>query len=174
MAGIRIQYHTTPYAEFMLGSHDGKLCLLDYRYRRTRDRVDARLQRILRAEYLEKDSNVLRLARVQIDEYLAGRRLQFDLPFVMAGSAFQRRVWEALMKIPYGKTLTYQALAGRIGNVKAVRAVANANGANAMSLMIPCHRIIGSNGRLTGYAGRLETKQALLDLERRTVNDAHI
>ena len=101
----------------------------------------------------------------QLDEYFKGERQAFDLPLVMAGSDFQQRVWQELLKIPYGGTISYGELAKRIGQAQAVRAVANANGANALSIFIPCHRVIGSNRSLTGYAGGLAAKQYLLAWE---------
>ena len=98
----------------------------------------------------------------QLDEYFAGTRQQFDVALVPKGSAFRQKVWQALIKIPYGVTISYSELAKQINNEKAVRAVGSANGANPLALIIPCHRVIGSNGRLTGYAGGLELKQKLL------------
>lgn len=104
-------------------------------------------------------------ARVQLDEYLNGDRISFDIPVLMVGTDFQKRVWEALMKIPYGKTASYLYIAKFINKEKAVRAVAGANGANSISLIIPCHRIIGSKGELVGYGGGVPVKKRLLKLE---------
>ena len=162
---INIQYYKTPYAEFILGSYEGKLCMLDYRYRKKRDCVDSRLKKALHAEYVEKDSPTLMQTRKELDEYLRGERKVFTVPLLMLGSEFQKSVWTALLGIPYGKTASYLELSKHIGNEKAVRAVANANGANAISIIIPCHRIIGTNGKLTGYAGGLPLKKKLLKLE---------
>ena len=103
----------------------------------------------------------------QLEQYFAGRRRKFDLRLAPQGTAFQRKVWKELLKIPYGKTLSYGSLAGRIGDPRAARAVGTANGRNPISIIIPCHRVIGSTGRLTGYAGGLKVKEALLRLERR-------
>ena len=108
-------------------------------------------------------------AKQQLDAYFSGERKVFDIPLLMVGTDFQKSVWHALLEIPYGETASYLEQAKHIGRGKAVRAVASANGANAISIFIPCHRIIGSNGTLTGYAGGLETKQKLLELERRIV-----
>ena len=94
-------------------------------------------------------------------------RRDFDIPLLLAGSDFQKRVWQQLPRIPYGQTASYGELAAAIGSPRSVRAVANANGANAISIILPCHRIIGSDGRLTGYGGGLRAKQYLLDLEHR-------
>ncbi|VVO41413.1 methylated-DNA--[protein]-cysteine S-methyltransferase [Pseudomonas fluorescens] len=101
----------------------------------------------------------------QLDEYFEGKRERFDVRLAPQGTAFQQRVWQALQEIPFGHTWSYAGLAEHIGNPKAVRAVGTANGANPISIIIPCHRVIGSNGTLTGYGGGLERKQALLQLE---------
>jgi len=119
----------------------------------------------LKAEYVEQGSEVIEKTIVQMQEYFSGERKVFDIPLLMVGTDFQRSVWDGLMKIPYGTTASYLELAKNIGNEKAVRAVASANGANSISIMIPCHRIIGSNGDLVGYAGGLPAKKKLLELE---------
>jgi methylated-DNA-[protein]-cysteine S-methyltransferase len=103
----------------------------------------------------------------QLDAYFAGALRQFDLPLAPAGTAFQRQVWRALCDIPYGETVSYGELARRIERPAAVRAVGAANGQNPISIVIPCHRVIGSDGRLVGYGGGLPAKSALLTLERR-------
>jgi methylated-DNA-[protein]-cysteine S-methyltransferase len=103
----------------------------------------------------------------QLEAYFAGTLRQFDLPLAPEGTPFQQRVWRALLDIPYGETESYGALARRIGRPAAVRAVGAANGQNPLAIVIPCHRVIGSNGRLVGYGGGLAMKAALLDLERR-------
>ncbi|MDA9946643.1 methylated-DNA--[protein]-cysteine S-methyltransferase, partial [Candidatus Marinimicrobia bacterium] len=103
--------------------------------------------------------------RKQITEYLRAERKTFDLPILSVGSDFQKQVWEALLKINYGETASYLDIAKYIGNEKAVRAVASANGANAIAVIIPCHRIIGSDGELVGYGGGLPIKKRLLNLE---------
>ncbi len=108
---------------------------------------------------------MLAAARQQIDEYFAGIRQVFSLPIGFSGSEFQNKVWETLQSIPYGNTLSYASLAQKVGRPAAVRAVANAVGANPISILVPCHRIIGSNGSLTGYAGGLSAKRLLLQLE---------
>ena len=102
----------------------------------------------------------------QLDEYFAGSRRQFDVPLDPVGTAFQTDVWSALRKIPYGKTLTYAAQAATIGRPNAARAVGAANGKNPLSIVIPCHRVIGSNGKLTGFAGGIDTKRFLLNHEK--------
>ncbi len=104
----------------------------------------------------------------QLHEYFIGERTSFDLELEPKGTLFQRRVWEALLQIAYGETISYGELADRIGRPTAARAVGAANGANPIAVIIPCHRLIGANGTLTGYAGGVERKQALLELEARS------
>ncbi|CAH0536219.1 methylated-DNA--[protein]-cysteine S-methyltransferase [Vibrio marisflavi] len=103
--------------------------------------------------------------RAQMDEYFAGNRQEFELPLAAVGTKFQNAVWQALITIPYGETISYQDLANRIGNPKAVRAVGLANGKNPISIIVPCHRVIGKSGKLTGYAGGVDRKAQLLKLE---------
>ena len=101
----------------------------------------------------------------QLDRYFAGEAVQFDVPIAAKGTPFQQSVWNALTTIPYGETWSYAQLADAIGNPKAVRAVGLANGKNPVSVIVPCHRVIGKNGKLTGYAGGIERKQRLLTIE---------
>ncbi len=165
MKQINIQYYTTKIGELIAGSFDEKLCLLDFRYRKMRTAVDNRLKNGLKAEFVEQDDALLTRTKAQLDEYLNEERREFDIPLLMVGTKFQKKVWTALMRVPYGTTSSYLKLAQEIGNPKAVRAVAGANGANAIGLIIPCHRIIGSNGELVGYGGGLPVKKRLLKLE---------
>jgi len=162
---ISIQTYSTPVGDILLGSYDGKLCLADWKYRKMRTSIDKRLQKGLKAEYVEESSEVIVETMKQLDAYFANERKLFDIPLLMVGTDFQKSVWQGLMKIPYGTTASYLELSKKIGNEKAVRAVASANGANAISIMIPCHRIISSDGSLAGYAGGLATKKKLLELE---------
>lgn len=119
-----------------------------------------------RGDWQRNDANdVLKQTRRQIEEYFAGSRREFDLPLAPAGTDFQQKVWRALLEIPYGRTASYMEQAQRLGNAKAVRAVGLANGRNPIPIVIPCHRVIGSNGSLTGYAGGLAIKRALLEME---------
>jgi len=167
MNKIYFQYYKTKIGELILGSFENKLCLLDFRYRRMRTTVDNRLKRELNAEYIEQDTTILKETRKQIDEYLIGERIKFEIPILMVGSDFQKQVWNALIAVNYGEVATYLDLAKSIDNEKAVRAVASANGANSIGLIIPCHRIIGSNGDLVGYGGGLPIKKRLLNLEKK-------
>jgi methylated-DNA-[protein]-cysteine S-methyltransferase len=101
----------------------------------------------------------------QLTEYFAGKRKAFDMPFDLEGTPFQQRVWHVLLTVPYGKTRSYMDIAKVVGDTKAIRAVGTANGSNKIAIIIPCHRIIGSDGSLTGYAGGLHRKKWLLDFE---------
>lgn len=162
---IRIHHLTTPLGELILGEYDGKLCLLDWKYRRMREQIDRRIQKGLDSSYFEENCSLFYRVEKQLEEYFQKKRDVFDIPLLTVGSEFQETVWDALQKVSYGKTMSYLELASGIGNPKAVRAVASANGANAISIIIPCHRIIGSDGSLGGYAGGIPAKKKLLNLE---------
>ncbi|XLQ19641.1 MAG: methylated-DNA--[protein]-cysteine S-methyltransferase [Candidatus Moraniibacteriota bacterium] len=166
MSNINIQYYKTSIGELILGSYNDKLCLLDFQYRKMRNIVDNRLQKGFDAVFIEKNDGILKDIRIQIDEYLVGERKEFDMPIITVGTDFQKQVWNALRNIEYGKTVSYLELAKSINNEKAVRAVASANGANAIGLVIPCHRVIESGGGLGGYGGGLSVKKKLLKIEK--------
>ena len=168
MKFINIRYCNTKIGELILGSFEGKLCLLDFRYRKMRKSVDERIKKGLNAKFLENNTEIIEKIRAELDEYFHGNRKEFDVPLQMVGTDFQKKGWEALLNVPYGTTLSYLQLAKNIKNEKVVRAVAAANGANSMAIIIPCHRIIGSNGELVGYAGGLPIKKRLLKLEQIT------
>lgn len=162
---IYTSYLHTPYGEMILGSIDDVLCLCDWRYRSRRQAIDTRIQTTLNASYQTGASEVNKLAATQLQEYFLKTRKAFSVPLHFAGSPFQEQVWQHLLQLPYGTTISYAGLSERLGNLAAVRAVAAANGANAISIFVPCHRVIGSNGELTGYAGGVRAKQQLLELE---------
>jgi methylated-DNA-[protein]-cysteine S-methyltransferase len=149
-----------------LGVIGDKICLCDWRYRKARNIIDERLCRHFNAKIVSGEHLVIDETVKQLDEYFAGRRKNFTLPMIFAGTTFQLSVWHQLQSISFGETVSYKNLAQILGNTKAVRAVANASGANAMSILIPCHRVIGSDGQLTGYAGGTVVKQTLISLER--------
>lgn len=113
-----------------------------------------------------KDTLLLRQAQRELNEYFSRQRKVFDVPFDLDGTEFQKKVWQQLLKIPYGKTISYSELADRIKNPKAVRAVGTANGKNPICVLIPCHRVIAADGSLGGYSGGLDKKSKLLELER--------
>ena len=162
---IIIDTYLSPCGELLLGSYEGKLCLCDWNVPDRREKTDKRIMAGLDAEYMQGSSEVLQLAKGMLDEYFARQRRTFDIPLLFVGSDFQKQVWETLQGIPYGSCRSYSDLAASIGNPKAVRAVAAANGANAISIIVPCHRVIGTDGSLTGYAGGLQAKRFLLNLE---------
>lgn len=130
-----------------------------------RTTVDNRIKNELKAEFVKQDDEILEQAKVQLDEYFGEDRREFDIPLLIVGTDFQKSVWNALMKVPYGHTATYLQLAKDINRKQAVRALAGANGANAIALVIPCHRIIESNGDLDGYGDGVTVKKRLQRLE---------
>ena len=165
MNQINIQYHQTEVGELILGSFLGKLCLLGFRCGNMRKAVDDSMRKGLNAEFVEQDDEILEETRQQLDEYLNRNRKGFNIPLLTVGTCFQKSVWHALMEVPYGATSTYLQIAKDTGKGKAVRAVGNANRANPISIIVPCHRIIGSDGKLVGYGGGLALKERLLKLE---------
>ena len=146
----------SPIGPLTLVERDGALAgvyVEDHRARPTEEAVSA-------------PTGVLAEAARQLEDYFAGRRTTFDLPLDLGGTHFQRRVWARLQEIPYGETATYGELARELGSPGASRAVGLANGRNPVSIVVPCHRVVGSSGKLIGYAGGLSRKQVLLELER--------
>jgi len=113
------------------------------------------------------ETPLLKKASEQLQEYLEGKRKMFDLPLAPKGTEFQQKVWKALQEIPYGKTVSYKDIGKSIGNINACRAVGMANNKNPIFIVIPCHRVIGADGRLVGYAGGLDLKEKLLEMERK-------
>lgn len=162
---ILTQTYLSPCGPLLLGSFQDKLCLCNWLNEKHPGRVDKRLQAGLHARYEPQASDITQEAVRQLDEYFSRERKSFDMPLLFVGSDFQKSVWQMLLEIPYGQTISYGEIARRIGMPKAVRAVANANGANAISIFAPCHRVIGSDRSLTGYGGGLEAKKFLLELE---------
>lgn len=171
---INISYYKTPFGELILGEYNYQLCLCDWRYRKMRNQVDSRIQKHLKTEYTESETSVLIDTKIQLEEYFSGNRTEFTIPLLLIGTDFQQTVWNQLVEIPYGKTESYLGLSRQLENEKAIRAVASANGANAISILIPCHRIIGSKGELTGYAGGLNAKKSLLTLEKAIENSEQL
>lgn len=165
MKTIQIKHYETPAGAMILGSFENQLCLCDWMIEKRRAVIDRRIQTVFQAQYEFSSSNVIEKAISELEEYFAHQRTTFDIPLIFAGTDFQKKVWNQLLKIPYGTTLSYGETARQAGCPKAVRAVANANGANAISIFVPCHRIIGTNHQLVGYGGGLEAKKFLLNLE---------
>lgn len=165
MERILISRYLSPAGEMIIGAHGGEVCLCDWAVESRRGRIDGRICRGLNAELAEGMTDVTARTIAELDEYFAGMRREFTVGVRLTGSEFQRRVWQELTRIEYGSTVTYGELARRIGNPKALRAVAGACGANALSILVPCHRVTGDGGRLTGYAGGVAAKSMLLGIE---------
>lgn len=163
---IKTRRYESPCGTLLLGSFDGKLCMCDWQVEKHRDHVDRRLKRELKAEFEDGTSEIIKKTVKELDEFFDGKRRTFDIPLLFVGTDFQKSVWNELLNIPYGTTISYGEMAKRLGMPKAVRAVANANGANAISILAPCHRVIGSDHSLTGYGGGLAAKRMLLEIER--------
>ena len=165
MNEIIISSFHSSFGELILGSYREYLVLCDWRYRKMRTTIDERIQKYFNVQFETGNSKVLEKTKIQLEEYFSGQRNQFEIPLLLTGTNFQKSVWDELLKIPFGKTETYLNLSKKINNSKAIRAVASANGANAIAIIVPCHRVLGSNGELTGYAGGLTAKGRLLQLE---------
>lgn len=160
----------TPIGPMLAAATESHLVLLEYKHRKTVDAQVARVQRAVPGDYVGGSSPILDRVRTQLDEYFREQRREFDLPLLTPGTPFQERVWSTLRRIPYGETTSYSRVASTIGRPAAVRAVARANGDNRIAIVIPCHRVIGSDGSLTGYGGGLWRKKKLLELEARSEN----
>ena len=157
---------TTPLGTMIAGATKNGLCLLEFQIEERLEKQIIKLAKSLNSFPEVGMSSSLELTAHQLTEYFKGKRKKFDIPLVIQASIFQDKVWKELTKIPYGKTMTYKELSERVSSSKAVRAVARANGENMISILIPCHRIIGSNGKLIGYSGGIEKKRYLLNMER--------
>ena len=158
----------TPIGEMIAAASETHLLLLEFSNRRILDTQLERVRRAMTCTFERGDSPVFTLLRAQLHEYFRGDRREFDIPMHVPGTAFQSRVWAELQRIPSGTTTTYSRVAQSIGQPTAVRAVAKANGDNRIAILIPCHRVIGSDGQLVGYGGGLWRKRRLLQLEGRT------
>ncbi len=164
---ITVTWVESPLGPLIAGATEKKLVLLEYTDRRMLDAQFVTLRRIFKRPIVPGDNAVLGQLRRQLAEYFEGRLKKFTVPLEFPGSEFQRRTWEALLKIPYGRTMSYEELADQIGSPGAQRAVGHANGLNRIGIVIPCHRVVNKNGKLGGYGGGLWRKQALLELEGR-------
>ena len=162
---IQIQEYKSPVGELIIGVFEEKVCICDWKYRKQRQMIDERIKKSFNADYIIENTPIIQETIQQLQDYFAQKRFFFDLPLVFAGTDFQRKVWDELQKIPFGTTLSYLQLSKNLNNPLAIRAVATANGANAISIIVPCHRIIGSKGELVGYAGGLNAKKKLLAME---------
>lgn len=162
---ISYQDFKSPYGDLTIASYGDKLCICDWKYRRMRMSINERVRKYYNSEFVEESSIVIEKTIELLNRYFSGEDVEWDIPIELIGTDFQKSVWTQLLKIPYGKTTTYKKLSENMKNEKAIRAVATANGANTHAIIVPCHRVIGSNGDLVGYAGGLRVKKKLLDLE---------
>ena len=153
-------FHESPYGQMLLVASDGGVCGVYFRGQKYYPRVESPLRR-------EKDQPLLRQVKSQLSEYFGGERRRFEFALAPEGTAFQLAVWKAISGVPFGETISYAELAQRAGQPGHARAAGAATGRNPIGIIIPCHRIVGANGSLTGYAAGLETKRALLAFESR-------
>ncbi|STZ75483.1 methylated-DNA--[protein]-cysteine S-methyltransferase [Bergeriella denitrificans] len=172
-AELAVSRIDTPLGEMLAVFAEAEgLSLLEFADQSGVDKELAAVQQAFGGRFVWRECPASALLRQELAAYFQGRLKNFSVPLRPVGTAFQRRVWAALQTIPYGSTLSYKQQAERLGDAKAVRAVAAANGQNKISIIIPCHRVIGSNGKLTGYAGGLFRKQYLLNLEQQDIQTA--
>ena len=157
----------TPIGTMISCADDSGICLLEFSDRKALPKELKQISEHFKANIIQGENKHFIQLEKELKEYFDGKRNHFDVPLSTVGTDFQRKVWGVLRTIPYGKTRSYQQQAEILGNPKGVRAVANANGVNKISIIIPCHRVIGSDGKLTGYGGGIWRKQFLLDLERK-------
>jgi AraC family transcriptional regulator, regulatory protein of adaptative response / methylated-DNA-[protein]-cysteine methyltransferase len=161
----------TPLGPMLVGATETSLCLLDFVDRRMLETQLKRLQKKLDCAFIPGSNDIIQKVVDEITAYFSGTLKEFTVPTDVPGTDFQKSVWDQLQKIPYGKTRSYEEQAIAIKNPKAVRAVGRANGENFLSIIIPCHRVIGKDGSLTGYGGGIWRKQYLLDLEKKFSKD---
>jgi AraC family transcriptional regulator of adaptative response/methylated-DNA-[protein]-cysteine methyltransferase len=157
----------TPVGKMRLGATDEGICLFDFQYRKSIDSIMKRIETFSGKKFAEGKHPYFEVLECQVNEYFTGVRKVFDLPLHLLGTPFQVKVWQALLEIPYAETRSYKQQSILLGNEKAIRAVAGANGENGITIIVPCHRVIGENGSLTGYGGGLQRKKWLLDHERK-------
>ena len=162
---IALQTLRLPFGEMLAGASENGICLLEFFENGRTNMQLARLEALFDGASANSDSEYFGLLSTQLAEYFEGERSEFSVPMDIRGTEFQVRAWNSLREIPYGQTRSYEEQAIAVGSPKAVRAVANANRNNRISILLPCHRVIGKNGSLTGYGGGLERKRILLELE---------
>lgn len=155
----------TPVGDMIAGAMDTGICLLEFHDRRMLATQKERICRLFKAELIQKHHPHFTQLETELTSYFDGSQSGFKVPVVYPGSEFQQRVWSSLLTIPYGETRTYAQQSELIGDKKAIRAMARANGDNRIAIIIPCHRVIGSDGSLVGYGGKLWRKKHLLELE---------
>jgi len=156
----------TPLGRMYACATERGICLLEFDNRKNYDLQLEKLAKSLNTTIEAGESPFFAQLEIELKEYFEGKRREFSVPLELVGTDFQKKVWAELLKIPYGKTISYKQLAERVGDSNASRAVANANGMNKICFIVPCHRVIGADGSLTGYASGLERKRFVLDLEK--------
>ena len=148
----KICFYDTPVGKLIIGEKNGSITRVTWTQ--------------LPKTYLQEETELILQCKNQLEEYFRGERKTFDLPLAPKGTEFQQKVWSALQEIPYGEVRSYKDIAEKVGNPKAARAVGMANNRNPIAILIPCHRVVGANGKLVGYAGGMEQKEKLLNLEK--------
>jgi AraC family transcriptional regulator of adaptative response/methylated-DNA-[protein]-cysteine methyltransferase len=164
---IKVIKIATPLGEMVAGATDEGVCLLEFHDRRMLPTEYKELTRLLKMTFEDGENKHLKLLKKQLKEYFEGKRREFTIPLVTPGTEFQMAVWKELQNIQFGTTRSYQEQAIALKSPESIRAVANANGMNRIAIVIPCHRVIGSDGRLIGYGGGLKRKKWLLDHEKK-------
>lgn len=164
---IKITKIETPLGEMIAGATDEGICLLEFYDRKILHEEYNDLKELLNTSLEDGENKHSKTLRKQLKEYFKGRRKEFSIPLITPGSAFQQAVWKELQNIPFGGTRSYHEQSVNLGNPASIRAVANANGMNRIAILIPCHRVIGSDGRMVGYGGGLRRKKWLLDHEKK-------
>jgi AraC family transcriptional regulator of adaptative response/methylated-DNA-[protein]-cysteine methyltransferase len=157
----------TPVGDMVAAATENGICLLEFSDRKMLPTEYRDLTKLLKMTFKEGENIHLKQLSRELKEYFNGKRKEFSLPLIAPGSDFQKKVWEELLKIPYGSTRSYMEQSIALGKPESIRAVANANGMNRIAIIIPCHRVIGSDGSLTGYGGGLKRKKWLLDHEKK-------
>lgn len=164
---LSIKTIKTPLGQMTAGCTDKGICLLEFNDHNELDKEIEELAKTLGCALKKESNNILKDLTEQLNEYFAGKRTVFNLKLFFVGTQFQKIVWTSLLKIPYGKTIAYKEQAASIKKPESIRAMAHANGMNKLSIIVPCHRVIGSDGSLTGYGGGLWRKRYLIDMERK-------
>ena len=162
---LRVALLDTPFGPMLAAASEAEVCQLEFADRRGLEKSYAEMRRRFGLPVVPGDNAVLQQLRRELAEYFGGQRREFTVPFTLRGTDFQQRVWRELQRIPFGQTASYETIAQRIGSPAAVRAVARANGANRLYLLVPCHRVIAKDGTLSGYGGGVWRKRPLLELE---------
>ena len=161
-----LQRFDSPLGKMVMVARNNHICRIDFETLSYQPFDSKALER-KGLRIVEQETEVLAEAQRQLEEYFGGKRFEFDLPLAPEGTTFQQQAWQALREIPYGETRSYQQQAERLGDARFARAVGHANGRNPISIIVPCHRVLGKNGKLTGFASGVDKKAKLLELETR-------